>query len=909
MCAGLRRSAHSMFENLFKKSPRRDPAAKEHPDKPPTPSADDGPLKTNAKTVAGNPLDPMRDWREKLLAAGSDDAAILQLAYKAPTAELKLAALQALTEEDSFAQAMREFRDQDKRLYRAAKSRWEAARDRRITTAEANAIITDARSLLQQEPLPANRLVELERRWSALNGELLDAALSGEFAELRENLGAKVRAHGEHARSLAQWLTAVDRAIESLRAILPGVAQGDIPPTGAETPAVALLNLLQSVPQVDDARCSEKTDKANRQLALASSVAQRAEFLQSLPASDLADPALEKAMIEQWRAFPELPDASEDPSHGALAQRFANWRNACAEAHKHQQDQHRSQERAQVAQKDQQRLDSIQRQVETAEAAHGAGRVAELAESLTAIDRALKRGPVDAALAQRIEFLRREHVRLLDWQRWSGEQGREQLVAEAQELARQATGNVTIRAHGEAISKLRERWKELDKLGGASNQSLWLSFDGALKSAYEPVALHLDKLKQARQENLAARDRIIADLAVAAAKFFPPAQEDATSHASAQPDWRAIVRTLEQARIAWQKLGPVEHTVPREALRGENAVTTRYAAAVQTFQAPLQSAYDDGRRQREQLIGAATDLGKLDVSARDVVDRARQLQTQWQSVAKALPLPRSDENALWAAFKSATDAVFTARDASRFAKEAESNAQLAAREEIIERLASFTSSDSASDIKRALADAGGAWRSAAGLPKPLQTKLDARYDAARNALTRRIGELSARAAEGRFDALIAAIALCHEREVANDLGRSIGEAEAADLHTRWTALTHLPNTWKAALDGRFRAMAAPSENSPSAQPLDNPSAVALLDALLNLEVACDIDSPADFLAARKQLRMRALKAAMEGRQGPAIAAADIERWLLEAASYPRPDAQSRERLAKIISVIRRGGLI
>ena len=48
-----------------------------------------------------------------------------------------LIAIEALGEEDSFRQAMREFGDQDKRLYRAARTRWQAAINRRKTTAKA----------------------------------------------------------------------------------------------------------------------------------------------------------------------------------------------------------------------------------------------------------------------------------------------------------------------------------------------------------------------------------------------------------------------------------------------------------------------------------------------------------------------------------------------------------------------------------------------------------------------------------------------------------------------------------------------------------------------------------------------------------------------------------------------------
>ena len=50
--------------------------------------------------------------------------------------------------------------------------------------------------------------------------------------------------------------------------------------------------------------------------------------------------------------------------------------------------------------------------------------------------------------------------------------------------------------------------------------------------------------------------------------------------------------------------------------------------------------------------------------------------------------------------------------------------------------------------------------------------------------------------------------------------------------------------------------------------------------------------------------MNALKFAMENRRPDAGGSpADIERWLLEAASTPRPDGTSRARLEKIIAAI------
>jgi DNA repair protein SbcC/Rad50 len=818
-------------------------------------------------------------WRDKILAARSDDAALLQLAHQAPGVELKLTAIEALTQEDSFRRAMREFRDQDKRLYRAARSGWQATSGKRKTTEKAEALIASARALLAEERVPANRAVELDRTWAALDANLIDAPLQAEFTTLSSELGSKARAIGEGDRAVSTWLASVDDAVQHLMPSLSGVAQGELPPAAAQTLAAQLLELQASAPPSDDPRRVEKTDEANRTLALAASVVQRAEFLQSLPAPAVVDEAAEKLKIESWRSIPEVADVELQT---VLAHRFASWRNACLEERQREHDERRTQEHEQRAEQKKQRQSAIERDVAAAEAAHAAGQVTELTRLMTAIEHALKAGPVNAALTRRIETLRREQLQLRDWQRWSGRQAREQLVAEAQSLASAASEKVAIKAHAEAIEKLRERWKELDKLGGATNQTLWLAFDTALKTAYTPVTAHLEKLKLARDENLLARNKIIEGLTGAAAKYFPPPQGGSTPQ-DAKPEWRAAARALEEARIAWRKLGPVEHTVPRKALQGNDAVTTRYAAAMQALETPLQSAYSEAIREREALIAAAQNLVTPEGVVREAVNKVRKLQGDWQAHAKALSLPRNDENALWTRFKGATDAVFKALDATRSAKEAEFSERIKAREDIIERLTAIVSNGSASDVKRAIAETDTAWRAPAELPRQLFEKLEKRYRAARAAATRRIGELAAQASQARFDALLQAMALCEERERSPD---------SADIEARWNAIENLPAPWRARLEKRFRDEATAGAKSD------------LPDVLLNLESALGIESPAEFQADRQRLKLRALKEAMESRRATSTTPEEIERQVIDAAAAPRSDAQSRERLGKIIQAVR-----
>ena len=165
-----------MFEDLFRKnSTPADPDREKG--KPPL--ADGTPPATDAQSAPGLSAAETQAWRDRILAAGPDDAALLQLAREAPSIELKLASLQALTQEDSFREAMDEYRDRDKRLYRTVRSRWDAAKARRAASAEADALIAAARGLLDQEVVPANRVAELDRAWATVSDAGLPPELHG----------------------------------------------------------------------------------------------------------------------------------------------------------------------------------------------------------------------------------------------------------------------------------------------------------------------------------------------------------------------------------------------------------------------------------------------------------------------------------------------------------------------------------------------------------------------------------------------------------------------------------------------------------------------------------------------------------------------------------------------------------
>ncbi len=77
------------------------------------------------------------------------------------------------------------------------------------------------------------------------------------------------------------------------------------------------------------------------------------------------------------------------------------------------------------------------------------------------------------------------------------------------------------------------------------------------------------------------------------------------------------------------------------------------------------------------------------------------------------------------------------------------------------------------------------------------------------------------------------------------------------------------------------------------------------ELLLQLEAALDLPSAPEWLAARRDLKLRAMKDALEGRGAPNPGPARPAEWFAAALRQSGTTAAQRERLHALIAVLRR----
>jgi hypothetical protein len=274
-----------------------------------------------------------------------------------------------------------------------------------------------------------------------------------------------------------------------------------------------------------------------------------------------------------------------------------------------------------------------------------------------------------------------------------------------------------------------------------------------------------------------------------------------------------------------------------------------------------------------------------------LADRARALQAEWQQHAKALPLARADEQSLWADFKGAIDAAFAAREAAFNAREAEFEAHADERAALIARL-QVRAEDSTATQRRTLAEVDAAWQRCGPAPRARAAALDADYRQAREALRQWLDDSAQRAWLTTCDALDAKLALCLARE-----GSPSADLDAAAQAAAWQALPVLPPPLEDVL--RRRAGQLPSGGSDQGPPVD--------DLLLQIETAWDLPTPPAFEAARRERKLLAMKAALEGRRADSPVAVLPDAALALLLGRVGLGSGQQDRLAAVLAAWRQRG--
>ena len=909
-----------------------------------TPSPPDRATLSAAKAAAA-------DWEAALARAAGDDEALLALARGAAPVDVKLAAVGALASEPTLKRAERELRKLDRRVHRLAKQRHAALVAQRDARMQAARLTVSARALLDEPLIAANRLVELDNAWRALDPALLEGTQAADFAALFARLTELARERTDRAVDLERWDATAREAVAGLASACEQAAAGTIDRAALASSAAQAQSALDAAPgDAGQAAALRGTLHTAAELALRLQIL---DALSQAPSSSEPDPSTPPAAetaaaeaadavdtgagaaagpdasagaganarvngttppapadeLQRWRALAPLTDPN---LARALEARYSQWQRA---QHPARPAHHPTRPKATVARRDGDQLETLAHRVEQAEAALAEGHLADASAQLSAIDALLREGAAPPPLRARIDRLHAEAARLRAWQHWGGGRARDELVAQAEALAAAdadtsdaAVARLTTRQRADLIGEMRARWKELDRHGGASNRALWQRFDAALKAAYAPVAAQADAQRAARAQNLQARIALLDTLEAVALpggdngpdRAPESATEDAPEATSQVASEESLEAAAPEARPPAAVLGTALatfHTAWRKLGPLEHAVPraereglqARMRSAVERIESPLTEARRIAQAQREQLIARARALVAANAGATQNRDGLDKVRALQTEWQQAARSVPLARVVESALWSDFKTAIDTIYDA-RHADIAARDAALKAQVEVRKTLAARL---------EAIATEG----SASEIERTL-SEIDTQWQQAGAAPCAEAAMLEARfrAARDAAQALLTNAAQRRWRAQCDTLAARLAErdalrGDAQDLSTEPAPLESPPSA-RAALPQKWEHALARQEVAAHADTLSNDA------LLLRLEAALGIDSAPAFHDARRALKLQAMKAALEGRPASVIAPLAAQDILVEAIGRDAFDAAQRERLRRIIDAMR-----
>ena len=771
-----------------------------------------------------------------------DEAGALACILQSEFADVRLAAAQHVHSQSMMAQLHQAMRNTDRRVAKLMQARLDVIRHEQAEQQRAETCIDDAGRLLQDADLSPNQIAELDRRWQVIQAPV---TLSGQFAALRSALGERIDAQVALQRAVIDALGGLRQLAgaglstdEAAFALARYTSEHAVHGAAVESRSLPrqLLREFASALQLVEAALA---DIERQQGAVDARQAILTQWQESDPAELNAD-----QVKRAWQNLPGLPAIP-----AALQQQFDTIIAGIAVATPAPVITPK-QATANMPSKDAgpdftQALDAMEVALQ-----QGLLQVAAEHDKLLHDSKGSRLTP---AQSERLAQVRAEFKRLADWARWGGNVSREELVKAVEELPALALPNGEL---AKKIGSLRACWKSLDNMSGAASKALWLRFDAACELAYAPVAAHFKVLADERHANAGRAQALIAEM-LARIENSGPGHDG---------DWKSLAAEGARLRQAWTRLGTIDRKEKKQ-LDGE------FGKALDALLAPLAHQREIEMARREQLI---VEVGLLQANQRNTTATLRALQEKWQEYAKALPLERHAEQALWQRFRAACDQVFAQRKESASIADGARRIHLHDKEEVCAGLEAADGADLEHAIPGLLRDAQQAWNAIGAVPHANEQKIAQRYQAVVALLQARVDARARRTGAAQVDALQHKLRLCQALESALCSGEVDAEQDGVAWTARWSDLPPLGAHYEAALLARFAAAVQALDHQAGAHALQlERNRGALLAEVLRLEIAAGIDSGAEFARERLKMQIETLQSSLQSGQKQAPSAAQF----------------------------------
>ncbi|MDP5062050.1 MAG: DUF349 domain-containing protein [Maribacter sp.] len=294
------------------------------------------------------------------------------------------------------------------------------------------------------------------------------------------------------------------------------------------------------------------------------------------------------------------------------------------------------------------------------------------------------------------------------------------IVARAEELSKEPDLNRAFRE----LQVLHKIWKEdLGPVGKDHREAIWDSFSAATKIIHERRQDYFKNLDQIKEENLARKQAIIAEINELSANV-------SSNHGTLQQQ----IKKLEELREAFFKAGQVPQKL-------NSKTWNSFKGAVRAFNQNKNAFYKNLKKDQQENLDKKRALLEIANTIKDSDDwdattaEMKRIQGQWKKIGH---VPRKYSDKLWKEFKTACNHYFDKLNALKNDAFKEEEANFKQKEECIDRLKAFElSGDKTKDLS-AIKKFSEEWKTYGRVPFK-KKNINSRFDKILDALYQKSG--------------------------------------------------------------------------------------------------------------------------------------------------------------------------
>jgi len=225
-----------------------------------------------------------------------------------------------------------------------------------------------------------------------------------------------------------------------------------------------------------------------------------------------------------------------------------------------------------------------------------------------------------------------------------------------------------------ALQKYHDEWKEIGPVPQDKKDEIWERFKNTTDKVNQIRREHYAKIEEEQKANYEAKEAICVKM-----------EEIVNEPVNSINGYQKKSNEVNDLFKTWKEIGPVSKKQSDEIWNRFKGSMNTFFEAKKEFFSKLKVQQMENYNKKVQICVEAENL--VDSTEwKKTTDRIKQLQEEWKTIG---PVPKRHSDKIWKRFRSACDAFF-AKKAEHFSGiKGEEEANLKAKQEIIERIKAY----------------------------------------------------------------------------------------------------------------------------------------------------------------------------------------------------------------------------